>query len=467
MGIDTAVAKRLEKVKTYLAVKHAFFGVLLSTLDVHEMEQIGTMATNGSKLFYNKDFFNGMTDEQLRYVLLHEVMHVAYLHVGSIRMMDKDPRKWNYACDYVINMELEELRKREPGEYEFPVEGGLRDAKFEGKMAEVVYREIPDNMKMKFSIGRGSCPKCGGAGKYKEKCKTCHGLGTVDKDCPACGGTGKDDEGKDCSRCEGAGKEDEKCPDCNGSGKSGKTKQCDCGSSGDGFYDGDLLRPESREDVDEMRDKILQAFEATKGRNQGYIPAGLARAIERMKKARVPWQRIFQSFVGQALAKDDYFFSRPNRRYLAQDLFLPDLRNMIVGKVVLAIDTSGSISPKQLAQFAAELKKVSHLVSETTVIMCDAAVHEVVKINQMEDFLGRLKFGGGGGTDFRPVFDYVRKHNMHPELLIYLTDSYGSFPKEAPFYRILWVLTEEDQEKNIPWGAKVTIPGGAAAERYR
>jgi predicted metal-dependent peptidase len=89
---------------------------------------------------------------------------------------------------------------------------------------------------------------------------------------------------------------------------------------------------------------------------------------------------------------------------------------------------------------------------------CDAQVHEVVKIRKFQDFTKKLQMKGGGGTDFRPVFNKVKELKMQPELLIYLTDTYGSFPEKAPNYPVLWCVTCEAGMSNIPWGQKVMLP---------
>ena len=94
---------------------------------------------------------------------------------------------------------------------------------------------------------------------------------------------------------------------------------------------------------DDMEDKIITAFEATRNsKGKGDTPAGLKRWIDKLRKAKVRWERIFHRYVGQALAKDDYSFTRVNKRFLGQDMYLPDLRSYTIGNVVIAIDTSGS-----------------------------------------------------------------------------------------------------------------------------
>lgn len=217
------------------------------------------------------------------------------------------------------------------------------------------------------------------------------------------------------------------------------------------------------EEWDDMEDRVITAYEMTKDfygdkKNHGKFPGGIQRWIEKLRKSKVKWERIFHKHVGQALAKDDFSYTRCNRRMLPQDIYLPDLRNHIIGSVVLGIDTSGSITSKQLEQFAAELAKISHLVNDVLVISCDAKVQEVVKVRKMENFLKKVKFKGGMGTDFRPVFKEVENRKEQPELLIYLTDAWGPFPEKKPPYPVIWCLTTDSNEKAIPWGQKITLP---------
>jgi len=229
-----------------------------------------------------------------------------------------------------------------------------------------------------------------------------------------------------------------------------------------GTLDVHIEPADGSEDWDDMEDKVISAFEMTKdyyeGKNQGKFPGGIKRWIEKIRRSKVKWERIFHKFVGQALAKDDFSYQRCNRRMLPQDIYLPDLRNHIIGHVVLAIDTSGSITPKIIEQFAAELAKISHLVDEVTVMTCDAAVHEVVKIRKMEDFMKKIKFKGGMGTDFRPVFKEIENRKIVPELLIYLTDAWGTFPQNRPPYPVIWCLTTFSNKNAIPWGQSVELP---------
>jgi predicted metal-dependent peptidase len=208
---------------------------------------------------------------------------------------------------------------------------------------------------------------------------------------------------------------------------------------------------------DDMEDKILTAYEMTRdSKGKGDIPAGIKRWIEKMKKSKVKWERIFHRFVGSSLSRDDYSYTRVNKRYIGQDIYLPDLRSPTIGSVVIGVDTSGSIGQEQLKQFAAEIAKIGHLVNEIFVMTCDAEVHEVVKINKFDNFMKKLKFSGGGGTDMTKIFDKIKELKLLPELCVIITDGFTPFGNPIKAYPMLWCLTEDGVK--VPWGHSCVIP---------
>lgn len=213
--------------------------------------------------------------------------------------------------------------------------------------------------------------------------------------------------------------------------------------------------PDDEEKQQEIEDRILAAYETSK-REEGKLPNGIIRAVEEIKKARVPWTRIFQRYLGSALAREDYSYSMPNRRFIGQDLYMPSLLSYKLGLVAVAIDTSGSIGQNELGAFANELRKVSALISEVIVMSCDAAVHSFEVIRDTTNFINAVKkLKGGGGTDFRPPFDELKKRQITPEVFIYLTDGEGSFPnKHQVPYPTIWVMTTE---KKAPFGMTVQM----------
>jgi len=90
-------------------------------------------------------------------------------------------------------------------------------------------------------------------------------------------------------------------------------------------------------------------------RCQGKFPQCLARLINEALHPTVPWQEVLRNFF-RDVAKDDYSWSRPNKRFLQYDIYVPSLVSPSLGEIVVALDTSGSITQKLLAEFLAEVQ---------------------------------------------------------------------------------------------------------------
>jgi predicted metal-dependent peptidase len=137
---------------------------------------------------------------------------------------------------------------------------------------------------------------------------------------------------------------------------------------------------------------------------------------------------------------------------------LPGRRGFGAHNVAVAIDTSGSIGEKQLSAFFAEVGGVLQDVHPRKIylIWCDAMVHRVDECSSLDELAHIRAQGapGGGGTSFIPPFEWLADNDVRPECMIYLTDMYGDFPKEAPAYPVIWcAITDAD----APWGEVVRI----------
>lgn len=199
----------------------------------------------------------------------------------------------------------------------------------------------------------------------------------------------------------------------------------------------------------EWKIATIQAAQSAKG--QGKLPAHLERFIEEMLAPKVDWRERLRRFVTQS-AKDDYSWVRPNRRFMPA-FILPSLHSESMGEMVVAIDTSGSIGQETLDAFAAEITAIvqSSRPSKTTVIYCDAEVNHVDEFAPTDELV--FKLHGGGGTDFRPPFEYVAENNIAPVCFVYLTDMYGPFPTD-PGYPVMWCATTDVV---APFGETVPI----------
>jgi predicted metal-dependent peptidase len=221
-------------------------------------------------------------------------------------------------------------------------------------------------------------------------------------------------------------------------------------SGGCGRWGGVLDAP-SGDDAAEWQVAVVQAAKAA--RAMGKCPKSAERLLGELLAPKVDWREALRRFVTER-AKSEYSWARPNRRHLANGLILPGLYSWQLGAVAVAIDTSGSIGGPELDTFAAELRGVHEDArpSSLAVLYCDAKVHRVDEFTPCDRV--ELRAEGGGGTDFRPVFDAIAERDEEPACLIYLTDGYGEFPDCAPSYPVLWVMTTEAE---APFGEVVRL----------
>lgn len=196
---------------------------------------------------------------------------------------------------------------------------------------------------------------------------------------------------------------------------------------------------------------MVQALQAAK--MQGRLPAELARLVDEVLNPKVPWQDVLRQHI-RARATDDFVWSRPNRRYAHTGFILPSLHSNRMGRVAVAIDTSGSISGDMLNAFMSEVEGIVHECRPEKVVLidCDARVNSMVEY-EPTDVLPR-EFKGGGGTSHVPVFEALE--NDHPEVLVCLTDLYTSFPDEAPPYDVIWAVYGGNKQKP-PFGETIEI----------
>ena len=148
----------------------------------------------------------------------------------------------------------------------------------------------------------------------------------------------------------------------------------------------------------------------------------------------------------------------PQRRHIYNEMYFQSRRSETID-VVVVIDTSGSCLgdlPKFFTELCGLIGSFGHY--KMMVIQCDCRVDDVKEYDsEGEQFNPDTKFetSGGGGTSFCPPFEYLEKHGIKPECLIYFTDGYGDAPEKYPGYPVLWILTSDGSEDFCDWGKKI------------
>jgi predicted metal-dependent peptidase len=187
----------------------------------------------------------------------------------------------------------------------------------------------------------------------------------------------------------------------------------------------------------------------------GQLPASLERFTDGIIKPKLNPYETLRRFITDT-ARNGVTWSRPNRRFIGRGLYLPARRSLELKPLAVVVDTSGSITPEDLAQFEAEINAVlEEFKTDILLIYCDSAAACIEEI-RAEDLPIKIKPVGGGGTDFRPAFQEIEKRNYTPSVLIYLTDLCGEFPEKAPEYPVLWAKIGSEKIK-APFGEVIQI----------
>lgn len=191
---------------------------------------------------------------------------------------------------------------------------------------------------------------------------------------------------------------------------------------------------------------------ASLGKEYGNCPAWMSKMLDDFLNPKENWKQILSQFLTSRI-KNDYSWTRPNRRYGHTGFILPALDGTGLGTVVLVSDTSGSTWDWQ-SRFFDHVQSILLTCNPERVIYmeCDADVENYQEL-QAGDTIKR-EAHGGGGTSFKPPFRRLEQEGITPECLIYLTDLYGDFPEHDPGYPVLWASTSDEK---VPFGDKLRL----------
>ena len=382
--------------------EHPFFGLMLMHLDLGIDEECDTAYTNGTRIVFGKKFLVKLESREIDFIMMHEIMHVVLKHCN--RGQDYDQFLFNVACDIVVNsnilyankMDISSITLNDYGESMHITPSGNEGYLY---TAEEVYKELINNATKKSSKGQG------GAYKIKVKC----GKLTINQ---------IDDHSK--------------------------------------------WEKLSQEEIDSLNKHIKDIYDSIRIKNSstscGNMPLGLKRMIEELTNPKVDWRTILQDFL--STDNSDYSFMPPDRR-IESDFFLPDLNvpeDKINVKILFNIDTSGSISDRNLTKAFSEIKSAIDIAGgglEGYIVCSDSDLYDAIPFEEFDD-IDFSKVRGGGGTDFNALFkhfdDVIDSIGGEPDYIVILTDGYGKFPKEksARGIPVLWIINND--KVTPPWG---------------
>lgn len=336
----------MSKAKARMLFRHVFFASLVLSTKVEPNENLvpPTAATDMVKIMYHPDFVEKLDSKVVLFVLAHEVMHIVLKH--GLRCGNRNPRRWNIACDFAINLML---KKSGFSIWEFC----YCDEKYDGMSAEQIYEAREKE--------REKRPK---KGEYPGIGKGSKGSGIPD--------TGSEDED----------------------------------GLGDDVHGPENIDPDTRAEIERAIDQIT-ARAVSIARAAGKLPGEIERLVDGILNPPLPWQVLLREFMTQA-AYDDESWCRRNRRF--PDIYMPGHFSNRMGEIVIIGDTSGSIGNDTFAQIGCEMNEIVEQVKPERVRMIwaddeDCSREEIFE--EGDEIVLHPK--GGGGTDMRKPILYVEK----------------------------------------------------------
>lgn len=443
MALNTA-EEFISLARVKLLAKFPFFGHLALGLRIIEAPHIPTMAVNKfNHLLFNREFVMSLSPEDVMAIVCHEVGHLVQMCInrfpqGGIFEI------WNLASDQVINTILSDAGIVGGTVFQSVNTKEVQD-KCRNKLTEVRYRELLKEMKIT------NCPACSEMIRTQGQSKgdnNGEGEGSSAGDGESDGSPGESEGGNCDSHNHGKG------GDSNGGG-GGKLKhtcknplQCSSGS---------MLGKADAGEVSEVTQRVIGAYHIAKEREsrngRGSMPGNLEEMILRLLKPSINWRDIL-SRTAKKVFRGGMDWRRQSKRMVASGVRYPGRKPEMKGAVG-AIDTSGSIGDKDIAQFMGECQGILHSAGCKYMLILFHDVYVYHMELYTTDTMNKLKVQRGG-TSHEDVFQKISELKDQPSMIICFTDLQTCFPKEKPKIPVIWAHIGECSIEP-PFGKKIEV----------
>ena len=393
--------QKIEKAKARLMLEHPYFGTIASALKLEKNNELLTFSSDGERMSYNSEYIDKLDVSEVEFVMANGAMHSVLKH--QHRSSGRTNWLWQTATDYVVNGMLVKNGMLPP------VYANYED-KFEGMYAEEVYEMLRAEMQDDVE-------------------------------------TSMEQETEQITEAD----------DVHAENLTMQKEMTESNDTDNPEYENDAEQKEehkTKTNTDEIKEEMTEQFEQIfqKLKRQGHLPKDLQVVVPEYFSHKVDWRELLYGYIA-SYAKSTYSFIPPNMKYLYRGIYLPSLSSDLL-RIVVAIDTSGSVDEALLSEFLGEINSImqSYPNYEIDVITADAKVqsHKVFLPGESLDY----EVSGGGGTDFRPVFVYIDNYINYPTLLLYFTDGQGTFPEQEASYDVMWIMPEEIE---VPFGEVMVL----------
>ena len=365
--------------------------------------EIERACTNGVDLIINPVWFNSLTDSQREMVCAHEGLHPALGHCGAkgdLKKMTAFPNQklCNIAMDHAINLLLKSAGYA-------VTDDAYCDEQFTDMSWEQIYRILDAKNTKTSSISTTSTSIDDGQSL------------PPDDDDP-------DDDGPDS--------EDHDDDDDDDDGKIANPV--------------DSIPDDIDKQLVEAEIKIRVSIAEAEAKKRGKLGKIQQRVIDQLLKPKIHWPSTLEHLL-QHIRGIEESWIKPNRRYVSQGMYLPDVDpEPRLPPVFIAADSSGSVSKHEMKQFWSETRDIMASLKPELVYFawCSACLGKVFELEADNMPVDPILPDVGGGTDFKPPFQYIDKHGIEPAAVIYFTDGDAPTDFKEPNYPVIWITTDRE-----------------------
>jgi hypothetical protein len=178
-------------------------------------------------------------------------------------------------------------------------------------------------------------------------------------------------------------------------------------------------------------------------KSRGSLPGEIKQLIDNFtafEEAKFDWRGYIRRFVGRSVK---VYTKKLRRKFNKRFEDNPGLKIKQKKHILVAVDTSGSVSTEELKEFFSEVHHMHKTGSDITVVQCDTAISDIRPYKQSN----KIELHGRGGTSFEPVIEYYDSNQKKYTCLIYFTDGEAPAPAK-PKGHILWVLSSRSSINN-------------------
>lgn len=415
--------QRFVEARLCLTARVPFLGYLLLHVRPRLAEpedgvQVAAIARDGT-LILNASACGAFSDAELRFVLGHEVLHVALDWWG--RLKHRDPLLFNIAHDHAINLVLLDLAAASAGALKMPSHGHA-NPRFAQDSAEEIYARLEETRRADIAWAADLRQR------YPKAAIDTPGTRALSIPLP----------GRDCR------------DDLAATGLGRQAAQGDASAARQLFREWQVHVEAAR-----------QLHEA--GLGQGSLPAGLRLLLDALRAPTVSWREALSRWIGENALHEDWSYRRPSRRSESAGELLPGIFRSGLPDLTILWDTSGSMFGAEALVLAEVLAIVEELGLNVRLLVCDAAIQaDVEGVQHIGAILPHLR--GGGGSDFRPAFERLDAE-ADTSVVVAFTDGAIAVPTVHPPHLrgVLWVLTPRGR-RPAAWGSHLNLPNDLAEE---